>query len=139
MHGAQEPAELLLIIQVLETCVGLVSRWHIDEGETDTCHDLDHEAKQRTAPEDIEPTPGSARHSMACGCSKELAYVEPVVNPQRYVSQSFNHIHHRTVQHALACRWLLQRWELAPFHKQLTVLNLVLVFIKSTRRWPGSM
>jgi len=131
MHGPQEPAKLLLIVQILEAGVGLASRWHIDEGEADTSYDLDEEAEQRAAPEDIEPTPGSARHSMACGCSKELAYVEPVINPEGYLSQSFNHFSSHF------SRRLAQGRQLTAEHPELTVLNLVLVFIESARRWSG--
>src|ERR1043166_4217191 len=91
MHRAEKPTKLLLIVQVFQTGVGLARGRHVDQSEADAGHDLDHEAQQSAAAEDVEPTARSARDVMACGRSEDLADIDSIVYPDCELSQSLNH------------------------------------------------
>ena len=87
MQCAEIPAKGLIKIQILQCGVSLISGGHVHKGQTDTGHDLEHETKQRAAAEDIKPAACAGGHGVARSGSKELAYVQPIVDPQGDVSQ----------------------------------------------------
>src|SRR5215470_10630267 len=87
MQRAKIPAEGLLKIQILQTRVGLISRGHVDKGQTDAGDDLEDKTKQGAATEDIKPTACTCRHCVTCGGFEELANMQSVINPKGNVSQ----------------------------------------------------
>src|SRR6476469_4434515 len=90
---AQKPTKRLLIVQVLQAGVSLARGRYVDQSEADAGHDLDHEAEQGAAAEDVKPTARGARNGMARGRREDLADIDSIVDPDRYVSQSLNHLH----------------------------------------------
>src|SRR5262245_15253486 len=87
MQRAKIPAEALLKIQILKAGVSLISGGHIEKGQTDAGHDLEHKTKQGAATEDIKPTACTCRHCVTCGRFEELANMQSVINPESNVSQ----------------------------------------------------
>src|SRR5215813_584535 len=87
MQCAEIPAEGLIKIQILQTGVSLISGGHIDKGQTDAGHNLEHKTKQGAATEDIKPTSCAGRHCVTCGGFEELADMQSVINPESNVSQ----------------------------------------------------
>ena len=87
MQRAEIPAEGLIKIQILQSGVGFIGGGHVDKGQTDTGHDLEHETKQRAATENIKPTPCAGGHRVACGRFEELADMQSVINPKGDFSQ----------------------------------------------------
>jgi hypothetical protein len=81
------PAEGLIKIQILQSGISLISGGHVDKGQTDAGHDLEHETKQRAATENIKPAPCAGGHRVACGRFEELADMQPIVNPKGNFSQ----------------------------------------------------
>src|SRR5438093_13300605 len=82
MQRTQEPAQRLLIIQILQTGIRLVGRGHVDEGQTDAGHDLNDKTEERTAAEDIKPTAGTGRYRVACGRDEQLTHMESLIDPE---------------------------------------------------------
>src|SRR5256885_829447 len=82
MQRPQEPAQGLLIIQVLQTGIRLVGRRDVDEGQTDAGHDLNEKTEERPAAEDIKPTAGTGRYRVAGGRGEQLTHVESLIDPQ---------------------------------------------------------
>src|SRR5262249_22932275 len=76
---------------MFEAGVGLARRRRVDEGEANTGDDLDHEAYQRAAAEDIKPTGRGCGHGMSRRRSEQLAQMQPAVNPQSDPSQHDKH------------------------------------------------
>src|SRR5215831_5628448 len=86
MQCAEIPAQGLPKIQILKAGVSLISRGHIDKGQTDAGQNLEHKTKQGAAAEDIKPTPCTCRHGVTCGGFEELANMQSVINPKGNVS-----------------------------------------------------
>src|SRR5215813_5438757 len=87
MQCAEIPAEGLLKIQILQTGVSLIGGGHVNKGQTDAGHDLEHKTKQGAAAEDIKPTPCTCRHCVTCSRFEELTDMQSVINPKGDVSQ----------------------------------------------------
>src|SRR5262249_32007078 len=123
MHRAEKPTQLLLVVQVFKTGVSLGRRGLIHQCETDTGDNLDHETEQRPNAEHVEPAGGPPRYSVARRCVEDPADVETLINPERDVSESFNHNHHPNSD------WLGQRRKLTSFNPKLSVLDFVFVLV----------
>src|SRR5262249_55673727 len=87
MQRAQEPAQGLLIVQVLQTGIRLVGRRDVDEGQTDAGHDLNEKTEERPAAEDIKPTAGAGRYRVAGGRGEQLADMDSLIDPQGNVTK----------------------------------------------------
>src|SRR3989442_15728765 len=82
MQRTQEPAQRLLIIQVLQAGVRLVGRGNVDEGQANAGHDLQEKTEQRATAEDIKPTAGAGRYRVACGRDEQLTHMESLIDPE---------------------------------------------------------
>jgi hypothetical protein len=78
---AQEPAKILIVVQVLQAGPRLIRRRNIDEGEAHAGNDLQDEAQQSPAAKYVKPTAGIARSGVAGGGGEQLGDLQPVVNP----------------------------------------------------------
>ena len=81
MEGAEEPAELLLVGEVFQRGVGFVRGGHIDEGEERAGDELHHQAEERGAAEDIEPTAGALGDMVPGGGFPDFPHMQAVVHP----------------------------------------------------------
>ena len=102
MHGAQEPTELLVIGQILQCRIGFVSGRHIDKREHDAGDDLQHEAEERGAAKDIEPTAGTLRNMVADGGFPDFFDMQAVVHPIEDAEAEVGKFLDRNL-HALGC------------------------------------
>ena len=82
MDAAQEPSEVLVEREVFERRVGLGGGRHIDHGQHDAGRELDHEAEQGRAAEDIKPTARALRDMVPGGGLIQLGEMQAVVHPQ---------------------------------------------------------
>jgi len=82
VHGAEVPAERLLVVEGLEALEGLVRRGHVDEGETDAGDDLEHEKNHARGPEDVPPARGATGHGVGRGFVDGRAHLEALVQPR---------------------------------------------------------
>ncbi len=83
MDAAQEPSQVLLLIQILQAGPGFVGGGNVYKGQAGARDDLDDEAKQRGAAEHIEPAAGTGWDMVAGRGFKQLRQVEPIVDPKR--------------------------------------------------------
>ena len=83
MDGAQEPAEILAGVQVLQTGPGLIGRRNVYEGEAHAGNDLQNETQQSAAAENVKPTAAIRRDGMARRGIEQFRDLQPVVNPKR--------------------------------------------------------
>ena len=67
MHGAQEPAERDLVVEILQNIPGLCRRRGIDQRQQDARDDLQNEQHKRCRAEDIPPTGSALGHVMKGG------------------------------------------------------------------------
>ena len=102
VHGAQEPTELLVVGQILQSCVSLISGRHIDEREHDAGDELQHEAEERGAAEDIEPTAGTLRNMVTRGGFPDFFDMEAVIHPIENAEAEVGKFLDRNL-HALGC------------------------------------
>src|SRR5262249_664566 len=87
MQRPQEPAQGLLIIEILQTGIRLVGRRHVDEGQTDAGHDLNEKTEERAAAQDINPAAGAGRYRVAGGRGEQLAGMDSLIDPQGNVTE----------------------------------------------------
>ena len=137
VHGAQEPAERLLVVEGLQAVPGLVGRRHVDEREADAGDDLEHEERQRGAAEDVPPARRAARHADASAavadrrapsCSR---CVEPVARPRGSGARRAPSACERSPS-APPSVGICRRWI-----AELAVLDLVVVLEEAARRRAG--
>src|SRR5262245_23516096 len=86
MQRPQEPAQGLLIVQVLQAGIRLVGRRDVDEGQTDAGYDLNEKTEERAAAEDIKPTACAGRYRVAGGRGEQLADMDSLIDPQGHVT-----------------------------------------------------
>src|SRR6202044_3467212 len=67
MHGTQEPAEFLLVIEKLQTLVRLTCRRDINQSQQDPSQYLDREAKESHTPKNIKPACAAFRDRVTGG------------------------------------------------------------------------
>ena len=84
VHRPQVPSERRLVVEVKETLVRLVGRWHVDEGQADSRRDLENEEGERGASEGVPPARGAARDGVIehghDGLAEPRALFEPLAD-----------------------------------------------------------
>src|SRR5580704_8443719 len=86
VHRPQKPSKLLVIVEILETCVRIVGRRHIHEGQAYTGNNLQNKTQQGTAAEYVEPAFGISWDRVSGGRRVNLAQMGAIVNPKRDLS-----------------------------------------------------
>src|SRR5262249_45354310 len=77
----QEPAERLLVIQILQARPRLRGRRDVHERQTDSSYHLDDETEQRAAPEDVEPAVRAGWNLVTGRRVEEPADLQAILEP----------------------------------------------------------
>src|ERR1051325_9798717 len=77
MNRANIPAERLMVVQIFQTRISFISGRDIHKSQTNSGSDLDNEAKQSAAAENIKPAARICRDHMTRSGLKQLADVQP--------------------------------------------------------------
>src|SRR6202051_427349 len=81
MHSSNKPAQRDAMIQDLEAAPSLSCRWHINQREQYASDNLDHEARERSAAENVEPAGGFTRNGMLGRLSNRRAQLQAQIEP----------------------------------------------------------
>jgi len=84
MHGAQEPAELDVVIQKLQAVPRIARRRRIDQRKQNACHDLEHENDRCCAPKHIPPAGGIGWDLVFCCLNNNRTQSKPLFKPVIY-------------------------------------------------------
>src|SRR5262249_14786186 len=95
MHGAQEQTERGLKVEIEQALICAVGGRHVDQRETDSRRDLQHEERQRRAAKDVPPARGAARDGMLENRGNCAAEPRPLLEPlQRRTDQRETFVAH---------------------------------------------
>src|ERR1700688_2158887 len=81
MQSPNKPAQRDAMIQRLEAAPRLACRRHINQREQYSSDNLDHEARERGAAENIEPAGGFTRNGMLGRLSNRRAQLQAQIEP----------------------------------------------------------
>src|ERR1700688_1660548 len=81
MQSPNKPAQRDAMIQGLEAAPRLACRRHINQREQYASDNLDHEARERSAPENIEPAGGFTRNGMLGRLSNRRGQLQAQIEP----------------------------------------------------------